>query len=255
MRARILAMLGLAAALLAGDALARPAPAEGCEAARFEGAGFVVCRYRAGHDRLRLAWKADGRVIGGLPALERALGNAAARVRFAMNAGMYDRAQAPVGLFVREGETLHAAETADGAGNFYLKPNGVFWVGRDGRPHVDETSVFLASGVHPLFATQSGPLLVRAGALHPAISQDGPSRTVRNGVGVCGLGLAIFAISDGPVSMGRLARFLRDELRCPDVLYLDGSVSSLWAPGLKRQDRRTGLGPLVVVMGEDETAP
>src|SRR5262249_28510038 len=105
---------------------------------------------------------------------------------------------------------------------------------------------FAASAAHPAWATQSGPLLVRAGELHPRVQADGASRAVRNAVGVKG-DEALFAISDGPVSFGRLARFLRDSLGCGDVLYLDGAVSALWAPSLGRMDRRTGLGTFVVV--------
>ena len=70
---------------------------------------------------------------------------------------------------------------------------------------------------------------------------------IRNGVGVRG-GEALFAISDQPVSFGRFARFFRDGLGCPDALYLDGAVSSLWAPAMGRQDTQTGLGTFVVVL-------
>ena len=45
-----------------------------------------------------------------------------------MNAGMYDKDQAPVGLDVEDGRELKRPSTADGPGNFHLKPNGVFWV-------------------------------------------------------------------------------------------------------------------------------
>ena len=79
------------------------------------------------------------------------------------------------------------------------------------------------------------------GALHPKIADDGPSRAVRNAVGVTGPDEAVFAISDGPVSFGRLARFFRDGLHCPDALYLDGAISALWAPGLNR--RRQSVAP------------
>jgi uncharacterized protein YigE (DUF2233 family) len=89
--------------------------------------------------------------------------------------------------------------------------------------------------------------LLRAGALHPAITQNGPSRHVRNGVGILG-GQALFVISESEVSFGRLARFFRDGLGCTDALYLDGTVSSLWVPSLGRQDKRNDLGTFVVVL-------
>ena len=51
--------------------------------------------------------------------------------------------------------------------------------------------------------TQSGPMLLIDGKLHPEITDDGPSRTRRNGVGVDRQGRAHFVISEGPVSFGK----------------------------------------------------
>jgi uncharacterized protein YigE (DUF2233 family) len=218
-----------------------------CQTATFEGDSFTVCRYRAALDELRLVSRGPSGPIDSLPALKAWLGDDAERAEFAMNAGMYQPDQRPVGLMVQDGVEVQPLNTAAGEGNFFMSPNGVFWVGDDGMPHVDETSAYVARGVGPRWATQSGPLVVRAGVLHPRIADNGVSRLIRNGVGVRG-GEAFFVISDGPVSFGRFARFLRDGLDCPDALYFDGTISSLWAPGLGRMDRRTGLGTFVVVM-------
>ena len=49
------------------------------------------------------------------------------------------------------------------------------------------------------------------------------------------------------VSFGRMARFFRDVLHCPNALYLDGSVSSLWDRPAGRRDTNSELGPLVAV--------
>jgi uncharacterized protein YigE (DUF2233 family) len=217
-----------------------------CWRTSFEGDGFVVCLYRRGQDRFELALDGPRGPLGSLPALKRHLGAAAVDVRFAMNAGMFEPDQRPVGLFVQAGKVQTPLRTADGSGNFYLKPNGVFVVATDGSVRIEETSVF-DPGRQVQWATQSGPLLVDGGRLHPRIAENGTSLTVRNGVGVRSPDEALFVISDGPVSFGRLARFYRDALDCPDALYLDGTISSLWAPGLGRLDRRGGLGPLVVV--------
>jgi uncharacterized protein YigE (DUF2233 family) len=90
-------------------------------------------------------------------------------------------------------------------------------------------------------------MLVIDGALHAAFSEDGDSRFVRNGVGVISEHEARFVISDHPVSFGKMARFFRDALGAANALYLDGTVSSLWAPSLKRMDGAFPLGPLIVV--------
>jgi len=85
------------------------------------------------------------------------------------------------------------------------------------------------------------------GALHPAIQPNGQSLHVRNGVCAAGPDDAWFAISDEPVSFGRLARFFRDGLGCGNALYFDGSVSSLWDRPASRRDERAELGPIVAV--------
>jgi uncharacterized protein YigE (DUF2233 family) len=242
-----LLLLGAAPALPASPpAAVLPPP---CVAATFEGSRFTVCRYAPGAGELRLASAGPHGPIGSLGALRAFLGHDAPRVLFAMNAGMYDTRRRPLGLFIAAGQELRPlSRAAGGGGNFVLLPNGVFWVDADGAPHVTETAAFAALPRTPVqWATQSGPLLVQAGAFNPHISANGPSLNIRNAVGVRGAA-ALFVISDEPVSFGRLARFLRDGLGCPDALYLDGGVSGLWSPTLGRLDPTQDLGTFVVVL-------
>ena len=229
---------------------AQPAsPSPPCSARTFEGSRFTVCRYVRGADSLKLALDGSHGRLGGFAALDRQLGSAASRVAFAMNAGMYEADQSPTGLLILNGRTAHPADTGPGdGGNFHLLPNGVFAVDAGGAVRVEETQAFLAHPGEVRWATQSGPLLVQHGALHPKLAPDGASKNIRNGVGVAGPDAAWFVISDDPVSLGRFARFFRDALNCPDALYFDGHVSSLWAPELGRRDPAQGLGPLVVVL-------
>lgn len=217
-----------------------------CGAVVFEGDEFTVCTFDSRSDELTLRWKGiDGVAYRRLPELAKHL--RANDVKFAMNAGMFDPAGAPIGLYVDQGRELHAISTADGPGNFHLKPNGVFWVDSLGDPRVSTTDDFAATSPETVWATQSGPMLVIGGALHPAFQNDGASRYVRNGVGITGKHTAVFVITDGPVSFGKFARLFRDELGAANALYLDGAVSSLWAPSLGRMDDGASLGPLLVV--------
>jgi uncharacterized protein YigE (DUF2233 family) len=163
-----------------------------------------------------------------------------------MNAGMYGEDGAPIGLYVAEGRQRHALNRRTGGGNFHMLPNGVFTVAADGRVAV-VTSAAYDPATHPRWATQSGPMLVIDGALHPMIQPNGPSLHIRNGVGVAADGSAWFVISDEPVSFGRLARLFRDQLGCRNALYFDGAVSSLWDRPAGRRDDRAELGPLVAV--------
>lgn len=187
-----------------------------------------------------------GRPFHGFKRLDAWLRARGQRLRYAMNAGMFEPDYSPVGLFVADGQEQAPLNLRDGEGNFYLKPNGVFLLDRDGQPRVIEASRYpeLARGAR--LATQSGPLLVEAGRIHPALDPQSRSRHLRNGIGVKG-DEVIWAISDDKVSLHEFARYFRDELGCRDALYLDGSLSSLYAPQLKRADRRGKLGPILAV--------
>ena len=165
---------------------------------------------------------------------------------FAMNGGMYERDLTPVGLYVEEGRELKAANTRDGWGNFHLKPNGVFWLA-DGKAGVEETGAYLRRAPKVDYATQSGPMLVIGGKLHPAFLPESDSLKIRNGVGIDREGRVHFVVSDDPVRFYDLALLFRDRLGCPDALFLDGSISSLYAPDLNRYDRFNPMGPIITV--------
>lgn len=166
---------------------------------------------------------------------------------FAMNGGMFDGEGKPIGYYVEGGNRTKELNTADGAGNFHMKPNGVFY-GTGGEWRIRSSESFLANvSDRPQFGTQSGPMLLIDGKLHPEFTEDGPSRTIRNGVGIDRKGRAHFVISDGPISFGRLARFFRDVADAPNALYLDGAVSALWDPASGRMDGLAPIGPMIVV--------
>ncbi|MES2568511.1 MAG: phosphodiester glycosidase family protein, partial [Verrucomicrobiota bacterium] len=92
---------------------------------------------------------------------------------------------------------------------------------------------------------QSGPLLVRSNQIHSQFKPDSEFRLVRNGVGVPSPDQVIFAISVDPLNLYEFAAFFRDILHCPDALYFDGTVSSLYAPELRRSDKIIDLGPVI----------
>ncbi len=161
-----------------------------------------------------------------------------------MNAGMFGSDGHPIGLAIVEGREVHKLNTRDGGGNFHLKPNGVFVVRNDGSAAVVRTEDFEPDGAR--IATQSGPMLVIDGKLHPKFDPDGESWNMRNGVGVTADGKAVFVMTRDPVSLGKMGRFFRDKLKTPNALYLDGSVSSVWIPADGRQDDFTELGPIII---------
>lgn len=216
-----------------------------CEAVVFEDAPLTHCIADPALHRIRT-------MLGDPPyrsfaAVAAAHAADAPPVAFAMNGGMYDDVGRPIGYYVENGERLHPINRADGPGNFHLKPNGVFFGAGDTWQVLDTDVFYDTIDERPEFATQSGPMLVIQGKLHPQIDPRGTSLKIRNAVGVDGQGRAHFVIAESPVSFGKLARYFRDELETPNALFLDGSVSQLWDPAKSRRDEGAPLGPLILV--------
>ena len=220
-----------------------------CSEVAFEGSRFTVCHAEpAKHDLLLVDRGSDGKPMRDFDGLNARLGNRFGQIAFAMNAGMFDDKGLPIGYYVEDGAQQVPLNTREGPGNFHMRPNGVFYGDARGW-HVATTQTFLAGKPdHVRFATQSGPMLMIGGKLHPQIADNGISLQIRNGVGVSADGSAWFAISRDPVSFGRFARLFRDKLGAPDALYLDGKVSRLWDPVAGRKDEGADIGPIVVAL-------
>lgn len=239
-RPRALA-LGLA---LAGAASAAKAGGP-CRPVSFEGRGHVVCEVTAGDDLRLFLTGADGAPLGTFERLRETVEGEGKRLVFAMNAGMYHPDRRPVGLYIERRQEIAPLVRAAGPGNFGMRPNGVFCIAAEGFS-VTETLAFDAARPACRDASQSGPMLVIKGALHPRFLADASSRHIRNGVGVSADGSrAFFAISDTPVSFHEFARLFRDGLGTPDALYFDGKISRLYAPDLARDDFGFPMGPMV----------
>lgn len=249
-RRRGLGMM-LALALLAFPSIERDAAAaaaNSCETTLYDGRSYSICSFDPRHADIRTFLKdEDGAILGGFGALKSMLNARGETLVFAMNGGMYDEQRAPLGLFVERGQRLHAPNLRRGGGNFYLKPNGVFWV-TAGRAGVTETRQFMRERRAVNFATQSGPLLIDAGRINPHIQESGASAKLRNGVGVDESSHVRFVISNEPVTFHEFAHFFRDSLHCRNALYLDGSISALYAPSINRQDYFRPMGPMLGVV-------
>ena len=239
---RCLTALALALAAAGCSPAAKQAVNSACHPVEFKGTVFTECLADPARDRVRLVIDPELRTLA---ALADKLGPKA-KVRFAMNGGMYDDGGKAIGLAVITGRQVHALNRKRGLGNFHLLPNGVFSAEADGW-HVRTSDAYAAASPAAQMATQSGPMLVIGGQLHPAISPDGTSRYIRNAVGIDHTGKAHFVISEQAVSFGLIARLFRDRPGCPDALFLDGSVSALWDPAAERIDSTVDLGPLLVV--------
>ena len=245
-KARTIAFLLAAATSIAVHKNGALADTQPCRSMEYERNAYTICEIDLRKQMLRLYWKKpDGTPYAHLSALPRTLEGGG--LLFATNAGMFDPALKPVGLYVEQGRELVHVNTTSGYGNFHMKPNGIFYVSVD-RAAVAETRGFLKQRPQTDLATQSGPMLVINGRLHPRFDRHSTSLKMRNGVGVRADGKVIFAISQGEVSFDAFARLFRDGLNCPNALFLDGgSASSLYAPSLNRPGNILSLGPMLGV--------
>lgn len=221
------------------------AAAMSCRDLEFEGASYSVCEANPAQHDIRLYLRDDqGEILGGFSALRRHV--APETLIFAMNGGMYHEDRSPVGLYVQDGVQDMRIITSAGPGNFGMLPNGVLCL-RHGAAQIVESRTFAEAPLDCRYATQSGPMLVIGGALHPRFIPGSTWLNIRNGVGVRDDGTLVFAISNDLVNFHDFARLFRDELRTPDALFLDGRVSRLYAPQLGRSD--FGFAPLGPMIG------
>lgn len=220
-----------------------------CRSLEHLGDAYTLCSFVVTEHDIRLFHSdAEGAPYFQFNTLERELDEQGETLIFAMNGGMYHEDRRPVGFFRDQNGDQATVNTNDGPGNFHLKPNGVFWLSARAAG-VTESQAFLDQALDPVYATQSGPMLVIDGALHPGLNPDGTSHRRRNGVGVSADGQTVhFAISDTAVTFHEFATLFRDEIGVPNALFLDGQVSRIYAPDIDRNEIGPDLGPMVGVV-------
>jgi uncharacterized protein YigE (DUF2233 family) len=164
---------------------------------------------------------------------------------FAMNGGMYKEDRSPLGLYIENGKTLSRLNKASAEGNFYLKPNGVFFISKNRTASIVSTEKFVA-GKSILYATQSGPMLLVDGKIHAAFTKGSANVNIRNGVGILPGNKIVFVLSKNPVNLYDFAQFFKS-MGCKDALYLDGFVSRTYLPEKKWIQTDGDFGVIIAV--------
>lgn len=165
---------------------------------------------------------------------------------FATNGGIFEPDLMPSGLYIENAKILSPLNQKEGNGNFYLEPNGVFFIGETEK-HILTTQAFAKAKIPCKNAIQSGPMLVIKGAIHPKFNKSSPNKYVRSGVGINAKGQVIFAISNQPVNLYHFANLFKKRLGCADALYLDGAISEMYLPALGRKDKGKPYGSIIAI--------
>lgn len=199
------------------------------QTANIDDARFVTYTVDTKKQDLQLYWKDDkGNNLGSIQNLQSWLQKNNRKLVFAMNGGMYQENLLPVGLFIDNQKTISPLNTRTASGNFYLKPNGVFYITTDGVPAVCATAKFHNNG-HIKYATQSGPMLVIDGKIHPEFAKGSANTNIRNGVGILPNNQVVFVMSKKEINLYDFAEYFKT-LGCKNALYLDGFVSRTYLP-------------------------
>jgi uncharacterized protein YigE (DUF2233 family) len=193
---------------------------------------------------LAFFWRDDtGQPYQNFSRLKQALVRQNKTLVFAMNAGIFQENLTPLGLYIEQGETQYRlSRRQQGYGNFYIQPNGVFYLTKSGQAHIVSTTEFKVSADID-YATQSGPMLLVDGEINQKFMAGSLSLRIRNGVGLLPDGRILFAMSKSFVSFYDFADYFKQQ-RCEVALYLDGSVSRLYLP--EKNIRSDGLFGVII---------
>jgi uncharacterized protein YigE (DUF2233 family) len=194
---------------------------------------------------LKFYWKNDtGEILRSIQNLKTYVESKNMTLNFAINGGIYTEDLKPLGLYIQDGKELMKINNSQGSGNFYLKPNGVFYITNDNEPFICQTSDFENNNIK--YATQSGPMLVSDGQIHSAFKKGSTNLNIRNGVGILPGNKAVFAISKTAINFYDFASYFQ-QLGCKNALYLDGFVSRMYLPEKKWTQTDGNFGVMIGV--------
>jgi len=209
---------------------------------------FDVVKVNLRKNEVQFFWKnKKGQLIRSLENLKKEIETDGDVLRFAMNAGMYQRDRNPQGLYIENGKTIKPLDTLqNGYGNFYLQPNGVFFI-HENKAGILPSTIFKNKKQSITWATQSGPMLLINNKVHPAFKEGSTNLNIRNGVGMVSEHEIVFVISQKKVNLFDFSMLFKEILNCKNALYLDGFVSKAYIPKLNRNDLDGDFGVMIAI--------
>lgn len=203
-----------------------------CKPVKLENEKFVTYTINPKKHKVQLFWKNEqNENFRNAGNLNKWFEKSNLKLLFACNAGMFEKDLSPVGLFIEKENTKREINKSEGKGNFFMKPNGIFFMTKDYKASICVTEEFKFDKKID-YATQSGPMLIINENINPEFKDKSKNINIRNGVGILQNGDIVFVMSKDVINFYDFANYFK-ALGCKNALYLDGFVSRTYCPEKK----------------------
>ncbi|MGK0387371.1 MAG: hypothetical protein ACI94Y_000097 [Maribacter sp.] len=205
------------------------------EKIEYKGIPFSICTMNPDTVNLKMSSYMENGILR-IKELDDSLQKEKKQLLFATNGGIFSKEYIPGGFFANNDTLLHALNEREGAGNFHLLPNGIFYLRNNRKAGVAETQEFKDLDLKDIhLGVQSGPMLVINDEIHPAFRDGSENVHIRNGVGVDNNGNIVFVISKKKTNLFTFASLYKERLQCKNALYLDGFISEMYLKDLSKE--------------------
>lgn len=228
------------------------------EEIRFRGKLYKVYVVKLREANIQMVWKdKDGEPLSNFNRLRDQMRSDKREMVFAMNGGIFNPELEPVGLYIEKGRQMRSLNLKDAPGNFFLKPNGVFYIDENDKAGIISSDKFeqAVTGKDIRYAQQSGPQLLIDGEIHSAFTEGSVNQTVRNGVGIIDENTVVFAISQIKVNLHEFASMFKEKYGCLNALYLDGTISEIYGKEDSDKTFRNRFSAMIVDSKQLTTSP
>lgn len=202
-------------------------------------------------DNIQLHWKDNaGKIYSSIDNVYDQLKKQNSIPQMITNAGMYKTDLSPQGLYIENYKRLVPLDTTKpNSNNFYLKPNGVFFIDSSNVAGIVTTENFEKESERRKikWATQSGPLLVIDGAMHKLFTNGSKNLKIRSGVGIENEKKVVFIISDDEINFYDFSLIFRNIFDCKNALFLDGAISRMYLEKLNPNEKGGEFGAIISV--------